>query len=200
MNNCGIYKLVNLVNNHCYVGSSVNLRRRKRQHFYDLNTQQHHSDYLQKAYNKYGKANFDFVVICHCSQEDLVNLEQYYIDKLEPVYNILKFAHSGIGYKHTEATKLHLSQVNKGKSPWSKGLTGVFSKETLQIKSEQQKHKRGVVKVDPKTNTHIETFDSMSGALRSLGKSKNWCSNLKRAIKNNTKMLGFKWIWANEIC
>lgn len=39
--------------------------------------------------------------------------EQYYLDTLEPEYNILKFARSSRGYLHTEATKELLSSKRK---------------------------------------------------------------------------------------
>jgi hypothetical protein len=39
---------------------------------------------------------------------EIIKREQYYLDLLEPEYNILKVAYSLQGYKHTEATKIVL--------------------------------------------------------------------------------------------
>lgn len=42
------------------------------------------------------------------SKGELVKLEQYYLDLLDPDYNILKVAYSLKGYVHTEETKVKL--------------------------------------------------------------------------------------------
>jgi group I intron endonuclease len=59
----GIYKIINLVNNKFYVGSSVNLRTRKAKHFSELRHNKHNNRYLQNAWNNYGEDNFIFVVV-----------------------------------------------------------------------------------------------------------------------------------------
>jgi group I intron endonuclease len=51
----GIYKIVNIINGDIYVGSSVNLEKRKREHFTSLTKNKNHPKLLQRAYNKYGK-------------------------------------------------------------------------------------------------------------------------------------------------
>jgi len=47
-----------------------------------------------------------------------IEREQYYIDLLEPEYNILKFAGSSLGHSHSELTKKRMSEarrVNSGR-------------------------------------------------------------------------------------
>lgn len=46
-----------------YIGSAVDFRRRKYKHLADLRNNKHHSDHLQKSWNKYGSANFLFEVV-----------------------------------------------------------------------------------------------------------------------------------------
>ena len=58
-----IYKITNVVNNNCYIGSSTNFSRRKKRHFEQLNNGNHHSIILQRAYDKYGSNNFKIDVI-----------------------------------------------------------------------------------------------------------------------------------------
>lgn len=36
-----------------------------------------------------------------CPKDSLIEREQFYLDKLQPEYNILKIAYSSLGYKHT---------------------------------------------------------------------------------------------------
>jgi group I intron endonuclease len=59
----GIYKIINLVNNKFYVGSAVDLRRRKARHFSELRNNRHNNRHLQAAWLKYGEKSFVFVVV-----------------------------------------------------------------------------------------------------------------------------------------
>ena len=59
----GIYKITNLTNNKCYIGSSFNLFNRLHNHKTNLRKNRHHNVYLQRAYNKYGEENFKFEIV-----------------------------------------------------------------------------------------------------------------------------------------
>ena len=58
-----IYKIINLVNDKFYVGSTTNTRERFRTHRNRLRGNRHHSKHLQAAWNKYGEDKFSFEVI-----------------------------------------------------------------------------------------------------------------------------------------
>lgn len=58
-----IYKIVNLVNDKFYVGSTTNKKVRFRQHRKLLRGNRHHCKHLQAAWNKYGEEKFDFRVV-----------------------------------------------------------------------------------------------------------------------------------------
>jgi len=49
----GIYQIKNIINNHRYVGSSSDIYHRFDHHKSDLRHGKHHSQYLQKAWDKY---------------------------------------------------------------------------------------------------------------------------------------------------
>jgi group I intron endonuclease len=49
---------------------------------------------------KYGYCNFSLDILEYCESSILIKREQYYIDTLNPEYNILKIAGSSFGYKH----------------------------------------------------------------------------------------------------
>lgn len=53
---------------------------------------------------KYGYSNFILEILEYCDKTNLLEREQYYLDKLKPEYNILKFAYSMLGYKHTASS------------------------------------------------------------------------------------------------
>ena len=60
---CGIYKIVNRINQHYYVGSSKNIPFRWTRHKKALKSSSHHSRRLQRAWNKYGEESFEFIVV-----------------------------------------------------------------------------------------------------------------------------------------
>ena len=52
-NNSGIYLIINLQNNKFYVGSAVNVRKRKNKHLQQLRKNKHDNQYLLKEFCKY---------------------------------------------------------------------------------------------------------------------------------------------------
>ena len=80
---CGIYRIINLVNNKFYIGSSNNIERRWSKHKRMLNCNKHHSRHLQNSWNKYGQENFIFEIIEECLKEILLEREQWYLDELQ---------------------------------------------------------------------------------------------------------------------
>ena len=88
-NKSGIYMILNTYNNKCYVGSTKNFYTRKQKHFRLLVLNKHHSNHLQKAYNKYGKDKFTFIILEECEIEKLLEKEVFWINlknSLDPRY------------------------------------------------------------------------------------------------------------------
>lgn len=113
MEKVGIYQIVNKVNQKKYIGSSIRLQGRKKRHFSELNCNIHHSQALQRAYNKYGKDNFNFFILEYCEIEKLLEREQYYLDNLKPEYNICKTAGNCLGVKRSVETIEKIASTNK---------------------------------------------------------------------------------------
>lgn len=78
---CGIYKIENLINNKCYIGQSVNIKRRWKDHKEaSKNIKNKNYDYpLYKAIRKYGLENFSFGILEKCSENLLNEKEKYWI-------------------------------------------------------------------------------------------------------------------------
>lgn len=76
----GIYCIENIETNKKYIGQAVDIQDRWRRHIGDLNRNAHCNDYLQNAWNKYGKDGFKFYIIESCDVEQLDEKEIYYID------------------------------------------------------------------------------------------------------------------------
>ena len=88
-NKSGIYMILNTYNNKCYIGSTKNFYTRKQKHFRLLVLNKHHSNHLQKAYNKYGKDKFTFIILEECEIEKLLEKEVFWINlknSLDPRY------------------------------------------------------------------------------------------------------------------
>ena len=79
-NKSGIYMILNTYNNKCYIGSTKNFYTRKQKHFRLLVLNKHHSNHLQKAYNKYGKDKFTFIILEECEIEKLLEKEVFWIN------------------------------------------------------------------------------------------------------------------------
>jgi group I intron endonuclease len=76
----GIYKIINVVNNKFYVGSSVDLKRRKAKHFSELRHNKHNNRHLQAAWLKYGEQAFVFVVVEEVADDvDLLAAENIWL-------------------------------------------------------------------------------------------------------------------------
>lgn len=63
---------------------------------------------------KYGHSSFSLTILEYCNKSELNDREQYYLDNLEPDYNILKNAASFLGYSLTEEAKAKISKALKG--------------------------------------------------------------------------------------
>ena len=88
----GIYQIRNRLTGDLYIGSSIHPRTRKSQHFSSANAGKHHSIIFQRAWEKYGEDVFEFKILESCASEDLLKREQFYIDNLNPKYNISMIA------------------------------------------------------------------------------------------------------------
>lgn len=152
----GIYKIVNTVNGHCYIGSSEQLEIRKLNHFYALRNGTHHSNYLQNAYNKYEEKSFNFEVIEHCKQEELEGKEQELIDQLKPVYNVSPFVNrppSRKGKVHTEESR-RLIKLARGRQ--------VISDEVKSQLRERAKNNRKPITQYSITGVKLREWDSVT--------------------------------------
>lgn len=116
-NKSGIYVWENKVNGKKYVGSAINLWLRildyKQTAYCTMNSQ----TLIVKAFKKYGYESFTLYIveITNKEKDSLLKAEQSWIDSLTPEYNILKYSHNSIGYKHTQESLLLIKNSIIGK-------------------------------------------------------------------------------------
>lgn len=148
----GVYAIVNLISGKQYIGSAVDIKKRRGDHFTMLKKGSHHCRHLQNAYNKYGRTRFGFKIIMECQASELVRNEQRHMDgaRKNNLYNSCPTAGSFLGIKRTPETIARLSASNSGKkrtqehcrrmSEARKGIsTGPHTEETKARMSEKAK-------------------------------------------------------------
>ena len=110
----GIYMWTNLLTGDMYIGQSADLSKRFRKYFTISYLKSRKELIISRALLKYEHANFSVAILEYCDKSDLLVREQYYLDKFNPQYNILKIAGSSLGFKQSEVTKEKISKAFKG--------------------------------------------------------------------------------------
>lgn len=96
------------------MGSGLNLSKRLSE-YYNQSELKRNFRPIHAALLKYGYENFILEILEYCRADELIKREQYYLDLLDPEYNILKYAYSLLGYKHTpeNIAKFKLKKVSQ---------------------------------------------------------------------------------------
>lgn len=125
---CGVYKITNNVNGKIYIGQSISIQSRWKEHVNSLRRGDSNCTLLQRAWNKYGEQNFTFEILEFCSADMLDDIEVKYIDFYDAVNNGYNIEPGGNKNKHlSEETKQKLREAHLGKK---------MSDETIQKMSE----------------------------------------------------------------
>lgn len=81
----GIYCIKNLINNKVYIGKSINIYERIRQHINLLNKESlDENRYLIRSWNKYGRDSFQYIVLEYLELDETILKERelYWMNKL----------------------------------------------------------------------------------------------------------------------
>lgn len=120
-----IYKVTNSINGKIYIGKTGKIRPIMRWNEHLAVARKGPKDkkrfqYLHKAINKYGEANFIFEIIDEFENEKLCfDAEILYISKFNSMnrdigYNRTIGGDGALGYKHTNETKQKMSEIRSG--------------------------------------------------------------------------------------
>jgi hypothetical protein len=77
----GVYQILCIPTGKIYIGSTVDLRKRWNSHRRSLHQNKHPNIYLQRAWDRYGEANFMFSVLELVDTSELLRTEQAWLDK-----------------------------------------------------------------------------------------------------------------------
>ena len=113
----GIYLIACVISGKAYIGSTQNIQARWSNHLSLLRRGKHHSIHLQRAWDKYGDANFSFIILELAPVSALLEREQAWMDSISPAYNIARVAGRQTGVKLSEETRQKMSAARIGKTP-----------------------------------------------------------------------------------
>lgn len=113
----GVYKITNLINNKCYIGSSVDVYQRGATYRHLFKVGKLHNNHLQSSMKKYGFNNFKFELLCDCGKEstneELHKKEQYFINLINPEYNKRSIVDKNYQISPTAETRAKISKSLK---------------------------------------------------------------------------------------
>jgi group I intron endonuclease len=111
----GIYAITHLPTGMVYVGSAVKIGHRWWEHKKHLRRGSHGNGRLQGYWNKHGESEFAFSVLEFVADRGrLIEREQFYIDTLNPWFNIKPKAGSNLGFRFTAEQRAKLSAAQRG--------------------------------------------------------------------------------------
>ena len=102
-----IYKLTFLKTNKFYIGQTCDLDKRKKRHLDELRTNKHHSVYFQRAYNKYGGADSDFLFEVLFESENKKEIDKEAKQNMPDLNLICKCLNT-----HKSIRKIESSEIN----------------------------------------------------------------------------------------
>lgn len=120
----GVYGIRHVASQKIYVGGAGrSFERRWWEHRRALRDGKHHSEYLQRAWSKYGEVAFEFIILELCEPADCLTREQHWIDfhraaEREFGYNSRKRATRGgisLGFKYSDEVRAKRSAAMKGR-------------------------------------------------------------------------------------
>lgn len=203
----GIYKILNKTTGDYYIGSSIRLSQRVHHHFYLLRKKRHCNKFLQSSFDKNGIENFTSEVLEWIEDiSKLIEREQYWIDTLEPRYNLRLEAKSNRGLNciteegkqklrerwlgikrgpRTEEHQKNLSLALKGKTKGKKKPEGFGDRLSIARMGENNPAfnkpsvRRKRVKIVSEDKSFEKEFDSVSIVMQEMGFTKGLYQVLK---------------------
>lgn len=212
---CGIYKIENLINGKIYIGQSVDIEYRFKNHKSEsFNPKSNAYDTaIHRAIRKYGVDNFSFEIIEECEQDQLHEREIYWIDYYNSFGNGYNLTNGGEG-----VPTINIKQTQK---LWDDGLsikeisvimhcqqhTVIRILESYDKYDNEESYRRGRIKAGEKLSKPIIQYDkngnfikkysSITEASKAIGIE---CSNISNALGNNGRLSvgGYQWTYDGE--
>jgi group I intron endonuclease len=197
-----------------YIGRSVNVEKRIKDHKRDLNNNTHKNPRMQNVFNKYGSESMDSFLLAKVTEKDLIEqVEQSLIDLFideDYCLNINRTAGVGCDVPFTDERRRRIAEKATGRCGYkrspeqrkkiSDALMGhEVSDETKRKISESAKKRTGaknpyskkVLQINATTDEIIGEFNSTACAGRAMNCAS---SNIARVCRGDQGMAkGYKW-------
>lgn len=179
----GIYAIICKNSNKCYIGKSINIYRRWTSHKEHLRKGAHCNIHLQRAWDKYGKEAFEFIVLELCGKDVLGQKEIEWTTNFD-IESLFNQGNIGGYLSDSEETKIRRSKAQKRKwessefrDKMSKVLTGRKMPEGFSEKISRNKKGKKLSK------DHIEKVrNSLKGKPLSLKNKLGLLKSRKRLL------------------
>jgi group I intron endonuclease len=198
MDNCGIYIIKNKVNCKCYIGQSVNIKKRFIWHKSLLQRNKHYNDYLQKSFNKHGLENFEFSTYIEVDRNELNDYEILVIRLLKD--DGIKLYNANDGGKQalnvSDITRAKLG--NKSREGWAKKTEEDksnialkrWSKFTKEERSEIARKRELIVDKDKRIKSAKNAWIDRTKEQRSNIIKKSWLNKTTEERREHMKKCG----------
>lgn len=214
---CGIYKIENLINAKKYIGQSICIEKRWKEHKFfgtselGLNYEESKRP-LYCAIRKYGIENFSFERLELCKPEELDEREMYWIEYYNSFNNGYNLT---LGGQYNDGC--HKYDYQKIYEDWSNGLSckelmkkyncgdGVitsalksFSVSENETKSRAQNFKKIKIVALSSDKKPLKIFNSLCEVSKYFYNNPAEGSRFKVAIENNWRQKGYYWDYLSE--
>ena len=178
----GVYLITNKINDKVYVGCSIDIHKRLKEHRNGLNLGNHRNRLLQNSWNKYGENSFLFDILVECDTDLLLSEENYWCNVLlshdrKYGYNIRMTSPEG-KTSLSEETKKILSDLKKGKGSYNYGKK----------MSEETKKKISIALSGKKASEKSKTAAAENGR-KSKGRKHSLDTRMKMSERKKNKKL-----------
>lgn len=190
---CGVYVITCKVNGKRYIGSSVNMGSRIRQHFGKTCLRKYAKiNPFYADIEKYGKDSFIFECLEECSPEQKLETERKWFNRLHPEYNLVEPDENP--FKHKEV-------MEKAQAYWK---TPEGQHRRLQTHRTQQcrdkcreSQRKRMISCEAVSPDGVRNaFESMTLAAQWLNRNCKLITiinHIRRAIKTQTMAYGYRW-------
>lgn len=182
----------------------MKIGKRWNEHRRSLLARRHHSTYLQRAWDKYGSAAFEFVVLMECAPVDLIHHEQSLIDQWRSAdrahgFNPRATASSNgpmsaetrekigaanRGRKFSAEHRAKLSVAQRGHHRGGRKLTEAHRQKLSEFwkgRPKSAEHRRKIAVASRRYRATLETRQKISAAKRALGPHPAFLAGGRRA-------------------
>lgn len=180
---CGIYEIINLINNKVYIGKSIDIERRWNQHKYGKTKL-----VISNSINKYGLDNFNFNILeeINLNNLDKLTLEKKLVDLEQKWMDIKKSYLKEYGYNINKTSKPNTTPKRNDD----------FSKKISKIKIDMNHGGQMVIQYDMNGNK-IKEWKSAAEIERKLNILSENISGV--CLKKQKSAGGFIWRKQNDI-